>query len=133
MSPREFNTSEPIGYFITWTTYGTWLPGDERGWNRKDELEGLLPDLLFKEAATSKMKEASFKLSANDRRSVHKVISDHCIVRRWNLHALNVRSNHVHVVVTAAEHEPKNGGFSVQGVEHKETARRLPETKKVLD
>ena len=31
MSDREFNTDEPIAYFITWTTYGTWLPGDERG------------------------------------------------------------------------------------------------------
>ena len=22
----------PLAYFLTWTTYGTWLPGDERGW-----------------------------------------------------------------------------------------------------
>ncbi len=22
-------------YFITWTTYGTWLPGDARGWRHK--------------------------------------------------------------------------------------------------
>jgi len=21
-----------MAYFITWTTYGTWLPGDERCW-----------------------------------------------------------------------------------------------------
>ncbi len=24
-----------IGYMLTWTTYGSWLQGDERGW-RKD-------------------------------------------------------------------------------------------------
>jgi hypothetical protein len=24
--------SDPLAYFITWATYGTWLPGDERGW-----------------------------------------------------------------------------------------------------
>ena len=23
---------EALAYFLTWTTYGTWLPGDERGW-----------------------------------------------------------------------------------------------------
>jgi hypothetical protein len=23
---------DPIGYFLTWVTYGTWLPGDARGW-----------------------------------------------------------------------------------------------------
>jgi hypothetical protein len=23
---------DPIGYFLTWVTYGTWLPGDTRGW-----------------------------------------------------------------------------------------------------
>ena len=23
---------EPLAYFLTWSTYGTWLPGDERGW-----------------------------------------------------------------------------------------------------
>ena len=22
----------PLAYLITWTTYGTWLPGDQRGW-----------------------------------------------------------------------------------------------------
>jgi hypothetical protein len=23
---------EPLAYSPTWPTYGTWLPGDERGW-----------------------------------------------------------------------------------------------------
>ena len=24
--------SDMVGYMLTWTTYGTWLQGDERGW-----------------------------------------------------------------------------------------------------
>ena len=24
--------SDVLAYFLTWTTYGTWLPGDARGW-----------------------------------------------------------------------------------------------------
>jgi hypothetical protein len=27
--------SKPLAYFISWTTYGSWLPGDERGWVEK--------------------------------------------------------------------------------------------------
>ena len=27
---------EPLAYFLTWTTYGTWLPGDGRGWVEKN-------------------------------------------------------------------------------------------------
>jgi hypothetical protein len=26
--------NDPSTYFITWTTYGTWLPGDTRGWRK---------------------------------------------------------------------------------------------------
>ena len=29
--------NECITCFITWTTYGTWLPGDGRGWRKKRE------------------------------------------------------------------------------------------------
>ncbi len=32
---------------------------------------------------------------------VEQTIRDHCKIRGWTLHAVNVRSNHVHVVVTA--------------------------------
>ncbi len=34
-------------------------------------------------------------------------IRDHCRVRNWHLHASNARSNHVHVVVTAAGYQPE--------------------------
>ncbi len=26
---------EVLAYYITWTTYGNWIPGDARGWRRK--------------------------------------------------------------------------------------------------
>ena len=29
------NDDEPLAYFITWTIYGTFLQGDERGWRRR--------------------------------------------------------------------------------------------------
>ena len=51
-----FNIGEPLAYFLTWTTYGTWLPGDERGWNRKGVPEILPPNALFVEMAQSQLK-----------------------------------------------------------------------------
>ena len=51
-----FNIGEPLAYFLTWTTYGTWLPGDERGWNRKGAPEILPPNALFVEMAQSQLK-----------------------------------------------------------------------------
>jgi len=103
---EQFNTGEPIAYFLTWTTYGTWLPGDERGWNRKNELADVSVNPIFNEAAASDMKEAPFMLSKPDREIVKSTVCRHCSIRNWKLYGLSVRSNHVHLVVTAAKYKP---------------------------
>ena len=107
MSPSEFNTGDPIAYFLTWTTYGTWLPGDDRGWNRKGEFESLPSDPLTNESAKATLKESPFLTSASDRLIVENTIHKHCQIRSWELHAINVRTNHVHVVTTAPKFQPK--------------------------
>ncbi len=106
MNRREFNTGEPIAYLITWSTYGTWLPGDERGWNRKGEPETLPADKMREELAYAEMKELPFLLSETDRKAVEETVRKHCEIRNWELHAVNARSNHVHVVVTASGYQP---------------------------
>jgi len=89
-----------IAYFLTWTTYGTWLPGDERGWFKQGR--GFqLPDPDFEYDATLSMTEDAVLLDEAQRRLVEKTIGDHCRIRNWTLHAVNCRTNHVHVVVTA--------------------------------
>ena len=62
--PNTFNTGDPIAYFLTWTSYGTWLPGDDRGWNRKGDEANLHPDPLGHDSAGSRLKEAPFILPA---------------------------------------------------------------------
>ena len=104
---RPFNEGEPLAYFLTWTTYGTWLPGDERGWNRKDEAGLQMTNPLFLEMAQARMTELAFRLSRSDREIVERTIRKHCQIRHWTLHAVNVRTNHVHVVVTAAGYSPE--------------------------
>jgi hypothetical protein len=52
---------EPLAYFLTWPTYGTWLPGDERGW--VEYRRGMqLPDPILKHEAAARMTEDSWTL-----------------------------------------------------------------------
>jgi REP element-mobilizing transposase RayT len=91
---------DPLGYLLTWTTYGTWLPGDERWWVK--ESEGFQkPDFRISHEARRKLKEEPCLLMVEERSLVEATITRHCEIRGWHLHAVNCRTNHVHVVVTA--------------------------------
>jgi REP element-mobilizing transposase RayT len=96
---------EPLAFFLTWTTYGTWLPGDERGWVDKPghfrEANGWLRTL-----AKMRMTEEAITMDGAQRQVVEETIRQHCSIRNWHLHAVSARSNHVHVVVTAAGRDP---------------------------
>jgi REP element-mobilizing transposase RayT len=107
MTQRRFNADDPIAYLITWTTYGTWLPGDERGWQKWGEGVVQAPNAFLKATAESRMKEPQFALSAADREIVEQIVAKHCEFRDWKLHKVNARSNHVHVVVTAPGYKPE--------------------------
>jgi REP element-mobilizing transposase RayT len=95
--------SEPLAFFITWTTFGSWLPGDERGWVKAGESGIQPPDAVLEEQRREIMRSSSVVLDHSQRHIVDEVIRRHCKFRNWELHALNVRTNHVHVVVTANE------------------------------
>ena len=97
---------EPLAYFLTWPTYGTWLPGDDRGWVQYRR-GSQLPDPVKKLEAAARMTDGACRLTDDERRIVHATIAAHCRIRNWTLHAVNCRSNHVHVVVTAVEHPDK--------------------------
>ena len=91
---------EPLAYFLTWTTYGTWLPGDERWWTKRDK--GLQsPNPVKRRIAQSRMTEGQCLLDGSQRQLVESAIAKHCEFRGWALHAVNCRSNHVHAVVSA--------------------------------
>lgn len=103
--PNESPMSDPLAYFLTWPTYGTWLPGDERGW----VLHGKgfqPPSPIRQESAERRMTESACLLDTAQRGLVEKTICDHCKIRQWHLYAVNCRSNHVHIVV-AADRKPE--------------------------
>ena len=96
---------EPLAYFLTWTTYGTWLPGDERGWVKWHG--GVQqPSEPLRQYSAAKMVETAVTLDSLQRQLVDTTIRRHCEIRGWSLHALNVRTNHVHAVVTAIDYAP---------------------------
>lgn len=91
----------PLAYFLTWTTYGNWLPGDERGWITRPAT-GIMPaSRPLSDDRRARLGHAPIILSNHERETVHDTIVDHCTIRGWTAHAVNVRTNHVHVVVSA--------------------------------
>jgi hypothetical protein len=63
-----------------------------------------LPDPIRKLEAAAIMAEDACRLDEEQRRLVEKTVAEHCQIRRWELHAVNCRSNHFHVVVSADRH-----------------------------
>jgi len=102
---RWNHTDEPIAFLITFRTYGTWLPGDERGSVDKyhNNFNGPRSVVSTEREARqrARLKSPPFLLSANSRKHVEAAIREVCAFRNWVPIALNVRTNHVHAVITA--------------------------------
>ncbi len=96
--------ADPLAFFVTWTCYGTFLPGDERGWTKWHKGDQL-PQPLLEDWCRDRMAESPVLLEPDQREIVEQVIHEHCSVREWSLHGVNCRSNHCHVVVTARDYD----------------------------
>ena len=97
--------STPLAYFITFTCYGTWLHGDERGsvddeHNRYGQ-EWLSFDMNRFSQASANMKDDALVFNEKQRHLIADAIQNVCHYRQWQLLKINVRTNHVHVVVSA--------------------------------
>jgi REP element-mobilizing transposase RayT len=121
--------SEPIGFFLTWATYGTWLPGDSRGWTEYKE-GWQLPSAIQELEAAALMTEDACRLSKEQRLAVERQINETCRFRGWQLHGVNCRSNHIHVVVSAANTKPKRIRIALKGWATRRLRRLLSLRKK---
>jgi len=107
----------PLAYLITVRCYGTWLHGDERssvdrhglniyGTERRrgnEKLANLMHENMSYEAVL---------LNDSQREVVTEVINEVCRHRDYGLCAVNVRTNHFHVVVSAqSKPEPITDAF----------------------
>jgi REP element-mobilizing transposase RayT len=103
--------NEPLAYLLTWTCYGTWLHGDRRGSiDSKHNAFGtpfVRGSQRRAETALKSLQSLPVELADTAREIVRDTIVEHCRLRKWTMHAVNVRSNHVHVVVSAMATAPE--------------------------
>ena len=102
----DFNDDHtPLGYLITFRVYGTWLHGDGRGAvDRHHRMYGMpiLPaSPRRKQIEKGLLKQPPVKLNRRQRATINFGIRETCAIRKWALWALNVRTNHLHCVVTS--------------------------------
>ncbi len=99
------NTDSPLAYFISFRTYGTWLHGDERGsidrFHNRYRSPYIPPDKSWRTYNEQQLKTKPLILKARERSSIKEAIRETCEIRKWSLLAHNVRTNHVHSVVSA--------------------------------
>lgn len=96
----------PIAFFITISTYGTWLPGDQRGWvNYHNGWQ--LPDAARELEAAARMTEGCKILTPHQRQLVEQQVHETCEHRQWICHAVNCRTNHMHAVISSGDESPK--------------------------
>jgi REP element-mobilizing transposase RayT len=103
--------SEPLAFLLTWTCYGAWLHGDDRGSVDDDHNgppHGLAPpDELRRSINAFRMASDALVLTTRERCVVQTTIQEHCKHQEWWLGACNVRTNHLHCVVSAPSRKPE--------------------------
>jgi len=96
-----------ITAFISWICYGHWLHGAARGSvdpeHNTADMPWLPPDPEVESGERQRMTQPPYVMDADRRRVVLAAIKSVCDFRGWTLHAIHVRTSHVHVVVTGAQ------------------------------
>jgi REP element-mobilizing transposase RayT len=104
-SSSERPPRQPRAYLITFACYGARLHGHPTGsvdrYTNAPRTPLLDADPHRLRREQQRMSHSGCRLDRNERRIVLTALRQHCDYRRWDLHAAHVRSNHVHVVVTA--------------------------------
>ena len=88
---------ELIGYMATWNTYGSWKPGDDRGYvnNQGQTLKG---NKGLLQISTEKQKCPIVKLNKQEKKIAEQVIFAEAEKIGHKIIALAVCTNHVHLL-----------------------------------
>jgi REP element-mobilizing transposase RayT len=101
-------------WLLTWTTYGTWLPGEDRGfvspvressdekWRSQNRLgttySRSMPGL--RRASQSRLKCSPIYLNVEQAQVIFGQFQETAAYRSWQLEAVAIMANHVHLVVS---------------------------------
>jgi REP element-mobilizing transposase RayT len=104
------DTDIPLAYLITFRCYGTWLHGDERGstdrFHNIYKSPFIAPNEKWHHHNKQNLKDIPVLLNAKQRRTVENAVRETCEKRKWILRAINVRTNHIHTVVSIGIKSP---------------------------
>lgn len=96
----------PKAYLFTIVPYGSRLHGDERGTvdeHHRNFGTPLAPgDADLQVRRKNSLRESSLLINAKMRAVIEDTLVQHCAFRGWHLFEFNVRTNHVHAVISAA-------------------------------
>ena len=103
--PKKNNS--PYAFFITFTCYGTWLHFNKRlSVDPKNNIYGT-PRIEFDpirfEKVKNKLRNEPFIMNHSQRSNVLQTIISVCNHYHWRLFSVNVRSNHLHIVIQSSQ------------------------------
>jgi REP element-mobilizing transposase RayT len=82
---------------VTWTTYGTWLQGDKRGYVKDGQV--LKPDADLEAANLRNLQKHPVHLTTIQKEIVNQAIANKAKQLGQNVLAVAVCQNHVHLVI----------------------------------
>jgi REP element-mobilizing transposase RayT len=89
--------AKTIGYTITFTTYGTWLQGDAKGFVTEGEVRG--ENIALKKSNIGNLKgAAAVRLGQREKEIVRNAIIEAAKRFEQEILAIAAYSNHVHIV-----------------------------------
>lgn len=87
---------DPLAYFLTFTTYGTWLQGRDPGWVDRTHNEFGTPipaaDPLREGEQRAKLRQPEYRLNKPRRPVVLQTILEVAAHRQWRIWAVHVRT-----------------------------------------
>ena len=94
--------AKTLGYMITWTIYGTWLQGDERGYVKNGRI--CPGNKALMQSNKQLQLQDAIRLSSAQQQVVRKAIIEEAASRGQRIYALAVQPTHIHIV---AEYVPQ--------------------------
>lgn len=85
-----------VGYMLTWTTYGTWLPGDKRGYVKRGKVLPANPKI--NKSSRGLRKSTTLTLNSQQKIVIRKAILQEAERIGHKIEALAVCTNHIHLV-----------------------------------
>lgn len=93
----------PLAYFLTWTTYATHLRGHHSGsTDHRRNQQGnaqILPSPRLEQRDRDRLSDIPYTLTPLARTVVTQAIAEHAAFKQWEILAIEVRSNHVHLLI----------------------------------